>query len=275
MGKKGNKILKEDKEQPQWSEKVIQKAIKWQILSPSTIKYEIENLNVFDWESDSLFITRSGYIYECEIKISRNDFKHDFKKKKKHLILEGKDNFEQSPNYFYYVVPKDLITVDEIPEYAGLIYVDVFYDFNGKISGYPIKFVKTAPIIHKDKIDLNTLNLTDKFYFNYINWKEVAKNKDKQIENLEKEIKNILTSESDVAYNYNLKESKKIIDEQNQRIDVLKKQINDEEYNSKYYFERSRIFQRLLIRNYIDYEQEVKEFNEKFDKEYGKKIDKK
>lgn len=275
MGKKGNKILKEDKEQPQWSEKVIQKAIKWQILSPSTIKYEIENLNVFDWESDSLFITRSGYIYECEIKISRGDFKHDFKKKKKHLILEGKDNFEQSPNYFYYVVPKDLITVDEIPEYAGLIYVDVFYDFNGKISGYPIKFVKTAPIIHKDKIDLNTLNLTDKFYFNYINWKEVAKNKDKQIENLEKEIKNILTSESDVAYNYNLKESKKIIDEQNQRIDVLKKQINDEEYNSKYYFERSRIFQRLLIRNYIDYEQEVKEFNEKFDKEYGKKIDKK
>lgn len=88
-------------------------------------------------------------------------------------------------------------------------------------------------------------------------------------------IENILNSESDAAYNYNLNESKKIIDEQSQRINVLKKQINDEEYNSKYYFERSRMFRRLLIRNDIDYEQEVKEFDENFDKEYGKKIDKK
>lgn len=106
MGKKGSKASKEDKEQPQWSEKLIQKAIKWQLLSPSTIKYHMENLTVFNWESDSLFITRSGYIYECEIKISRGDFKQDFKKQKKHLILEGKDNTEQSPNYFLLCSPK-------------------------------------------------------------------------------------------------------------------------------------------------------------------------
>lgn len=275
MGKKGNRNLKDDKERPQWSEKVIQKAIKWQILSPSTIKYEMENLNVFDWESDSLFITRSGYIYECEIKISKGDFKHDFKKKKKHLILEGEDNSEQSPNYFYYVVPKDLISVDEVPEYAGLIYVDISYDSNGKINGYPISFVKTAPLIHKNKVDLNTLDLTDKFYFNYINWKDVARNKDKQIENLEKVIDNILNSNSAEAYNYNLNESKKIIDEQNKRIEVLGKKINDEEYNSKYYSERSRLFQRLLKKNDIDYDKEIKEFDKKFDEEYGKKINKK
>lgn len=41
MGKKGSKASKEDKEQPQWSEKLIQKAIKWQLLSPSTIKYHV------------------------------------------------------------------------------------------------------------------------------------------------------------------------------------------------------------------------------------------
>ena len=58
MGKKGSRASKEDKEQPQWSEKLIQKAIKWQLLSPSTIKYHMENLTVFNWESDSLFITR-------------------------------------------------------------------------------------------------------------------------------------------------------------------------------------------------------------------------
>lgn len=275
MGKKGSKALKEDKEQPQWSEKLIQKAIKWQLLSPSTIKYHMENLTVFNWESDSLFITRSGYIYECEIKISRGDFKQDFKKQKKHLILEGKDNTEQSPNYFYYVVPKDLIKVEEVPEYAGLIYVDVTYNFNGKICGYPITFVKTAPIIHKDKVNLNTLNLIDKFYYNYITWKGVARNNDKQIEDLEKVIDNILNSESDATYNYNLNESKKIIEEQNQRIDALKKQLNNEEYNSKYYFELSRMIQKLLINNDIDYKKEIEEFDEKFDKEYGKEIDKK
>lgn len=264
MGKKGSRASKEDKEQPQWSEKLIQNAIEWQLLSPSTIKYHMENLIVFNWESDSLFITRSGYIYECEIKISRGDFKQDFKKQKKHLILEGKDNTEQSPNYFYYVVPKDLIKVEEVPEYAGLIYVDVIYNIDGKIGGYPITFVKTAPIIHKDKVNLNTLNLIDKFYYNYITWKGVARNKDKQIEDLEKVIDNILNNES-----------KKIIEEQNQRIDALKKQLNNEEYNSKYYFERSRMMQKLLINNDIDYEKEIEEFDEKFDKEYGKKIDKK
>lgn len=224
MGKKGSRASKGDKKQPQWSEKLIQKAIKWQLLSPSTIKYHMENLTVFDWESDSLFITRK---------------------------------------------------VEEVPEYAGLIYVDVTYNFDGEICGYPITFVKTAPIIHKDKVNLNTLNLIDKFYFNYITWKGVARNKDKQIEDLEKVMDNILNSESDATYNYNLNESKKIIEEQNQRIDVLKKQINDEEYNSKYYFERSRILQKLLIKNDIDYKKEIEEFDEKFDKEYGKEIDKK
>lgn len=68
---------------------------------------------------------------------------------------------------------------------------------------------------------------------------------------------------------------KKIIEEQNQRIDALKKQLNNEEYNSKYYFERSRMLQKLLINNDIDYKKEIEEFDEKFDKEYGKEIDKK
>lgn len=55
----------------------------------------------------------------------------------------------------------------------------------------------------------------------------------------------------------------------------MKKQLNNEEYNSKYYFELSRMIQKLLINNDIDYKKEIEEFDEKFDKEYGKEIDKK
>ena len=53
-------------------------------------KYNVDGLYVFEWESDKLIWTKNGYIYEFEIKISRADFKNDFKHKKdKHLILQG------------------------------------------------------------------------------------------------------------------------------------------------------------------------------------------
>ena len=57
----------------------------------ATHKYKADGLYVFSWESDKLIWTRSGYIYEFEIKISRSDFKNDFKhKKEKHIVL-GQD----------------------------------------------------------------------------------------------------------------------------------------------------------------------------------------
>lgn len=40
-------------------------------------------------ECDVLRITGSNLTYEYEIKTSRSDFKADFKKERKHLILQG------------------------------------------------------------------------------------------------------------------------------------------------------------------------------------------
>lgn len=46
------------------------------------------NLFVYHWESDYIAITKNGYVYEVEIKISRADFLNDFKhKEEKHLLL--------------------------------------------------------------------------------------------------------------------------------------------------------------------------------------------
>lgn len=174
--------------------------------APNSVKYEVDGLYVFDWESDKLMETKSGYIYEFEIKISKADFKNDFKHKKdKHIILAGEEKYgdkflpryyelleenrkigpwaEQSflqyapkckryqvtghrrPNYFYYAVPTDMIKTDDVPEYAGLIYVDE----HGRLS-----VVKKAPCLHKEKYTDVELNYAEKFYYNMVTWKKAC-----------------------------------------------------------------------------------------------------
>ena len=170
MGSIGNRN-KTDEKEIKWSEELIQQQLRYNFLSPNSVKYFTENLNVYDWESDVLKITKSGYAYEFEIKISRPDFKNDFKhKKKKHLLLELKENKAKMPNYFYYVVPEGLVTEDEVPEYAGLIYVHATIIGNGK-TYYQFQEIKAAPRLHGNKIDESNLKLIDKFYYNYIHWK--------------------------------------------------------------------------------------------------------
>lgn len=101
-------------------------------------------------EADVLRITESNVVYEYEIKTSVQDFKRDFKKEYKHERLSGKKNFDKYiewsghpgiPNHFYYVMPKDMVSLSQIPQYAGLIYV-VEDD---------IEIIKKAPKIHSFK----------------------------------------------------------------------------------------------------------------------------
>lgn len=161
-------------------------------------KYNVDGLYVFEWESDKLIWTKAGYIYEFEIKISRADFKNDFKHKvNKHIILKGPTAEEQlmpsfyesyewnkhlyasieeckerlepndrhyivnhrKPNFFYYAVPEGMIQPDEVPEYAGLVYVP-----EGSNS---LRIVKKAPQLHRQKYKDAELNLGEKFYYNW------------------------------------------------------------------------------------------------------------
>lgn len=92
------------------------------------------------FKPDILIITKSRFAIDIEIKISRADFKADFKKETKHLYLKDKLGKE---SYFYYAVPKGLVSIEEIPTYAGLIYVNV----------ESVEIVKKAPLLSKHKID--------------------------------------------------------------------------------------------------------------------------
>ena len=153
-----------------WSEALIQEELYYHFLSPSTKRYEIFGKFVYDWESDYLCITKSGYVYECEIKISRGDYQNDFKNKvEKHRILESVETPKLRPNYFYYVVPEGLITKEEVPNGYGLIYV----------TDWGLDIVKDAKKIHNEKVDLDKLRLIDKFYYGYLDyWNKFRKIKD-------------------------------------------------------------------------------------------------
>ena len=144
-----------------------------------TTRFRVSNIYVFkdDWESDFFIVQKaSGYCYEIEIKITRADFFADFKKREKHEILKtGKysqrwqqHNRETNqwelmskeveytfrPNKFFYCVPEGLISVNELPEYAGLMYA----------KDYTINTIKEAKFIHREKLMFET-RLCDKFYW--------------------------------------------------------------------------------------------------------------
>ena len=194
----------------------------------ASYKYKADGLYVFSWESDKLIWTKSGYIYEFEIKISRSDFKNDFKhKKEKHIVLAStidRDKakeiqmslFEQKeqenrhwsremlesrygdidamvkgkrmPNYFYYAVPTGMLEPDEVPPYAGLIYIDSEYRYVKQ----SYRIVKEAPQLHKTKYTDAELNLGEKFYYNWQtamrNLHDVAKRADTAEGKLQREL---------------------------------------------------------------------------------------
>ena len=103
-------------------------------------------------------------MYEFEIKRSRSDFLADFKNKEsKHRFLKerrvsqisdewknGKKTGETVehiliPNRYFFVCKEGLIKPDELPEYAGLIYVDNF----------KMAEISPAKLLHKMKANIH------------------------------------------------------------------------------------------------------------------------
>jgi len=144
----------------------------------------------YDWESDFFSVTSSGYLYEVEVKISKADYQADFIKFK-HKLFEGRDEKEvikeakykyskrwrrnvrmapekkidptkvKMPNRFFFACPESLIDIKEVPDYAGLIYV----------NDHTSWIVKNAPLLHKRKEDIKEL-LFGKYQWGYIKTKE-------------------------------------------------------------------------------------------------------
>lgn len=232
------------KPKTEWTEEKIIDILNNNFLSESTTKYKINNLYVFDktWESDYLALTKSGYLYEGEVKISRSDFKADMKKKRKHQVLEGTyqpkelDVWEKGkrigkepekvlkPHYFFYAVPEGLIQPEEVPEYAGLVYLS---------ENYPRwRWVKNAPILHHEKFSDEDLNLTEKFYYNMLSWRNKAVNDYKrELDYTKQLLKEAKTDEDGNKYPHTAGQYKKMYE------DLIREKESTEKYRQELYGE--------------------------------------
>lgn len=99
-------------------------------------------------QQDMISVNGRGMLIEYEVKISRSDFKRDAKKGKQHSFIDHRNDphiLQRIPNQFFYVVPEDMVSVDELPSFAGLYYIS-----NGEMV-----LKKQAPLLHKQKHDMN------------------------------------------------------------------------------------------------------------------------
>lgn len=138
------------------TEKQVQSAIRNSTMINISGCMLLENIYLFGKsESDMVRITFHGQVTEYEIKCSRFDYMNDFKKADKHDRFRHLSGIDKLPNDFYYIGPEDMIDLDTVPEYAGLMYVIE----RGMQRFIMIK--KVAPLLHHNPIN------PDK-------WKEIA-----------------------------------------------------------------------------------------------------
>ena len=114
-------------------------------LSQKGHEHLCENYGHTVFEMDIASLSKSDMLLEFEVKVSRSDFLAD--KNKSSNRLRKFDIYDRPygqegkcPNYFYYVCPEKLISIDEIPTFAGLFY----YTENKEIV-----LIKSPKRIHK------------------------------------------------------------------------------------------------------------------------------
>lgn len=121
------------------------------------------------WECDLFEVTKARYFREYEVKLSRSDFFADAKKEQtkggsydletrqwkipppenKHDLLKKAD--KRGPSQFWFITPLKLITLEELPPWAGLIEFCTHADYPQGM----IRFdeIVAAPRLHKHKVD--------------------------------------------------------------------------------------------------------------------------
>ena len=82
-------------------------------------QFIIPNVYIHKSYEIDVFSAKRNDLFDDEVKISRPDYFKDLKKGKHKLIERG----SYPANFFSYVCPEGLISVKEVPKYAGLYWV--------------------------------------------------------------------------------------------------------------------------------------------------------
>ena len=129
---------------------------------------------------DIFRLTERQFLIEYEVKTSRADFLADFKKNegKKHNSIQA----GMLANRFFFVVPEGLISENEVPSYAGLIYV----------KERCLEVVKSAKLIHRKPFNTNDYILLAQ----KLSWRErIFRDKTRQLKRKVDELENRLIAE--------------------------------------------------------------------------------
>ncbi len=139
------------------------------------------------WECDIFSVTKKGFFVEHEIKLSVSDFRADARKARSHVVrdllgapVRDEKNWIKTemlskharlemndvngPSNFYFVVPKDMISVEEIPTWAGLVYayhpMESGWDETSKLdeSRVCLSVQKRAPRLHNSPVNPKVLD---------------------------------------------------------------------------------------------------------------------
>lgn len=130
-------------------ERRIQRCLFWR--HQSNARAILPNYEPPKWiwfECDVFVVTGDGYSIEYEIKLTVSDFKADRRKAWKHRRLAGEYEGRFRPTRFFYVVPRGLIKLVDIPDYAGLVYVEII----GEPPSCHECVVREAPRLSKTKV---------------------------------------------------------------------------------------------------------------------------
>ena len=147
------------------------------------------------------------------------------------------------PNYFYYAVPEGLIQPEEVPEYAGLIWI--LKEYRDVRAAYTVP--KQAPALHKQKYKDHEFDLAQKFYFNWQTDRRLRREAQKDLEVVRQQMREELESRGqEMTY---------------RQMEIRLKNTLD--YQQKYYdICRDRNIDRMIIRRL---RHELKQLNPGFD----------
>lgn len=141
----------------------------------------LPNFTPRKWHECDLFsITNALYFHEIEVKVSRADFRADFDKESKHRILADKAASVWAnliPRTFCYACPHGLLSTEDMPEYAGLIWVA--RKRQNDWFGYDIEIVKKPPSLSSQKMTAEQVfKITNNLWWRFANtWKKMAASK--------------------------------------------------------------------------------------------------
>jgi hypothetical protein len=151
------------------TERTIQNAIWADLTYQKGYNLAAPNYTPHKWhECDMFGVTKAAMGVEFEIKISRSDFKADASKADKHRRLAMADPF--GPSRFFYVVPEGMVAVEEVPDYAGLIYAREREAYHGGPIRLYLRTVKPAPKLHRHYVPAKvTDHMRGVFYWRFWN----------------------------------------------------------------------------------------------------------